>query len=130
MAQNRSGFTLIEMLIATVIIGLLAAIAIPKFANSKEKAFDAVAIADLRNAITAAEAYYADNFSYPSAISDMDFTPSEGIVFTQFDLDTRKGMGKGNNGVEGLHIHVEHVNSTHYFHTRYPADEQFEKRNK
>ena len=85
--------------------------------------FDAAAIADLRNAIVAAEAYYADNLSYPADISDMDFAPSPGIVFTRFDLGT-------NNGVEGLHIHVEHSSSTHYFHTRFPEDAEFEKRNK
>jgi len=51
--MNRKGFTLIELLIVVVIIGILAAIAIPKFANTKEKAYLASMKSDLRNLITA-----------------------------------------------------------------------------
>ena len=61
MPRNQKGFTLIELLIVVVIIGILAAIAIPKFANTKEKAFVASMKSDLRNLITAQEAYYSDN---------------------------------------------------------------------
>ena len=53
--QNRKGFTLIELLIVVVIIGILAAIAIPKFANTKEKAVLAGMKSDLRNLVTAQE---------------------------------------------------------------------------
>ena len=55
--QNKKGFTLIELLIVVVIIGILASIAIPKFANTKEKAYIASMKSDLRNLITAQEAY-------------------------------------------------------------------------
>ena len=54
--QNRKGFTLIELLIVVVIIGILAAIAIPKFASTKEKAYLASMKSDLRNLATAQEA--------------------------------------------------------------------------
>ncbi|MGH7551101.1 MAG: type IV pilin protein, partial [Gemmatimonadota bacterium] len=54
--RRNQGFTLIELLIVVVIIGILAAIAIPRFAGTKEKAFDAAAKSDLRNAMTAQEA--------------------------------------------------------------------------
>ncbi len=123
MAQTRSGFTLIELLLVTVIIGLLAAIAIPRFANTKEKAFDTTAVADLRNVITASEAYFADNLTYPSAIADIDFTPSPNITFTRFNPETK-------DGIESLHIHIQHDNSSHYYHFVYPADAGYEKRNK
>ena len=60
MMQNRKGFTLIELLIVVVIIGILAAIAIPKFANTKEKAYVSAMKSDLRNLATAQETYFGD----------------------------------------------------------------------
>src|SRR3989441_4583527 len=62
--MNRKGFTLIELLIVVVIIGILAAIAIPKFANTKEKAYLASMKSALRNLVTAEEAYFADSVKY------------------------------------------------------------------
>src|SRR5882757_8982102 len=67
--MNRKGFTLIELLIVVVIIGILAAIAIPKFANTKEKAYLASMKSDLRNLVTAEEAYFADSVKYTSNLS-------------------------------------------------------------
>ena len=64
--NNRKGFTLIELLIVVVIIGILAAIAIPKFANTKEKAYVASMKADLKNLVNVQEAYFADNNQYGS----------------------------------------------------------------
>lgn len=57
---NRKGFTLIELLIVVVIIGLLASIAIPKLSATKDKAKMASVKSDLRNTMTAEEAYFAD----------------------------------------------------------------------
>jgi type II secretion system protein G len=61
---NRKGFTLIELLIVVVIIGILAAIAIPKFAATKDKAKLASVKTDLRNLMTAEEAYFSDYATY------------------------------------------------------------------
>jgi prepilin-type N-terminal cleavage/methylation domain-containing protein len=61
---NRKGFTLIELLIVVVIIGILAAIAIPKFAATKDKAKLASVKTDLRNMMTAQEAYFSDYAIY------------------------------------------------------------------
>ena len=63
---NRKGFTLIELLIVVVIIGILAAIAIPKFAATKDKAKLASVKTDLRNMMTAQEAYFSDYATYGS----------------------------------------------------------------
>jgi type II secretion system protein G len=67
--MSRKGFTLIELLIVVVIIGILAAIAIPKFANTKEKAIMASMKADLRNLVTSQEAFYFDNSDYAGSVS-------------------------------------------------------------
>ena len=75
--MNRKGFTLIELLIVVVIIGILAAIAIPKFANTKEKAYIASMKSDLRNLVTAEEAYFADSLKYTPTIG------AGGITFSQ-----------------------------------------------
>jgi type IV pilus assembly protein PilA len=78
----RKGFTLIELLIVVVIIGILAAIAIPKFANTKEKAYVAAMKSDLRNMATAQESYFADNQAYTSSNAAMNFTASTGVTAT------------------------------------------------
>lgn len=62
--MSRKGFTLIELLMVIVIIGLLASIAIPKFATTREKAVVAAMKSDLRNLVTAEEAYFVDSIKY------------------------------------------------------------------
>jgi type IV pilus assembly protein PilA len=74
--MNRKGFTLIELLIVIVIIGVLAAIAIPKFSQTKGKAQKSSGIADLRNLATAQEAYFADNNSYASTADIVSTAPN------------------------------------------------------
>jgi type IV pilus assembly protein PilA len=82
MVAQKRGFTLIELLIVVVIIGILAAIAIPKFQNTKGKANAASLKSDLRNLATAQEAYYYDTESYTSVIGNLLFATSPGVVLT------------------------------------------------
>jgi prepilin-type N-terminal cleavage/methylation domain-containing protein len=88
MSRNRKGFTLIELLIVVVIIGILAAIAIPKFANTKDKAYVAAMKSDLRNLATYEKQYAADNNgAYFSGTADNTtplngFTPSQNVTIT------------------------------------------------
>ena len=77
--MNRKGFTLIELLIVVVIIGILAAIAIPKFANTKEKAYLAAMKSDLRNLVTTEEAYFADSIKYTSNLGTM-YNTTTGVL--------------------------------------------------
>jgi type IV pilus assembly protein PilA len=85
MPRNRTrGFTLIELLIVIVIIGVLAAIAIPKFASTKEKAYVASMKADLRNLATFEESYAADSSGlyFSGNGSAQGFVPSQNVTVT------------------------------------------------
>ena len=79
MLRNRKGFTLIELLIVVVIIGILAAIAIPKFANTKSKAYMTAMKSDLRNMVTAEEAFFSDSSKYSTSLTAINFKQSTGV---------------------------------------------------
>jgi prepilin-type N-terminal cleavage/methylation domain-containing protein len=80
--SERRGFTLIELLIVVVIIGILASIAIPKFANTKEKAYIASMKSDLHNILTAEENYFADNMTYTTSTTNLILQVSPGVTLT------------------------------------------------
>jgi type IV pilus assembly protein PilA len=83
LTNNKKGFTLIELLIVVVIIGILAAIAIPKFAATKDKAKLASVKTDLRNIMTAQEAYFSDaGAGYTGTLTSTVFAPSAGNTFS------------------------------------------------
>jgi len=62
--EKDQGFTLIELLVVIIIIGILAAIAIPVFLNQRQKGWDAAVKSDLKNAATAQETYLTENNAY------------------------------------------------------------------
>ena len=86
--RGEAGFSAVELLIVVVIIGILAAVAIPKFASTKEKAYLASMKSDLRNLATTQEGYFADNTAYFSGTGTnrgstqsavQGFVPSAGV---------------------------------------------------
>jgi prepilin-type N-terminal cleavage/methylation domain-containing protein len=73
MAKIRlcSGFTLIELMIVIAIIGILATLAIPQFSDYKKRANDKVALAQVKDMVTAEEAYCAENGRYTTVLADL-----------------------------------------------------------
>lgn len=66
--EKEEGFTLIELLVVIIIIGILAAIAIPVFLSQRKKGYDASVKSDLRNAATAEETYLTDHNTYGATL--------------------------------------------------------------
>lgn len=69
--SKAKGFTLIELLVAISIIGLLTGIAIPTYVNYRQRANDQHMVSDLKNAVTAMEAYFLENNAYTSSVADL-----------------------------------------------------------
>jgi type IV pilus assembly protein PilA len=92
--MNKKGFTLIELLIVVVIIGILAAIAIPKFGETRERAYVSAMQADLNQIRTAQEMYYQDNsFQYATGIALLEANPygvrlTDGVGVNAFTAGT------------------------------------------
>ncbi|WP_340537186.1 type IV pilin protein [Nocardioides sp. GXZ039] len=70
MDEKDKGFTLVELLVVIVIIGILAAIAIPLFLNQREKGVEAGMKSDLKSLATLEETYFVDNGKYSANVSD------------------------------------------------------------
>jgi type IV pilus assembly protein PilA len=62
--RDERGFTLIELMIVVLIIGVLVTVALPTFLGTRTRAYDRAAQADVRNAFAAEKAYYTDNLTY------------------------------------------------------------------
>jgi len=70
--RDEKGFTLIELIIVTAIIGVLSSVAIPQFSSYRTKSQDAAAKADLRNAATAQEGYFIDRGTYCDTLATLE----------------------------------------------------------
>ena len=104
MQRTRKGFTLIELLIVVVIIGILAAIAIPKFADTKRKAYVTAVKSDLKNQVAAAEAYFSDNNTYagwaPPAAG------SSGVTMAVGTADGTSWSATGEHAASGVQCEI------------------------
>ena len=79
-AREEEGFTLIELLVVVIIIGILAAIAIPAFLNQRESAYQSAAESEARNAAIEVEAEFVQNDAYPATQGDFEALPGVNLT--------------------------------------------------
>jgi len=89
LTNDRSGFSIVELLVVVSVIALLATIAIPRFGGVRDRSLDAAAKSDVRNAMAAQEERFADVGSYVAfttesggSVDDPPFRASGGVVVT------------------------------------------------
>ena len=110
---QQRGFALIELLIVMAVLGLLAAIAVPQYNWTKEKANDAVVVSDMRRAMMSFEEHFVISGTYPPSMEAAGFQPSLGVAFTTWALE---------NDGQSVHVDAEHVRSGHFYHLKYPEE--------
>jgi type IV pilus assembly protein PilA len=104
--RNNRGFTLLELLVVTSIIGILASIAIPQYASLRARGFDSTVQAAVRHVATGEEAYFATHRVYTATVSDLD-----GMVLADVNIT----ITAGNSGDLGtsFRVHGSHLRAAH-----------------
>ena len=104
--RNDRGFTLLELLVVTAIVGILASIAIPQYASYRSRGVDSKVASIVRNVATGEEAYFASNRVYTSDIGQLD-----GMVVDDVTIN----VSAGNSGDLGSSFRVNgsHASAGH-----------------
>lgn len=88
---SRAGFTIIELFVVILIVGVLAALAVPNLSSARQEALYATVQQDLRNLGAAQERYYQDARAYAQSLGELDFQPTEGTQVDVIPQSTEQG---------------------------------------
>jgi|SRR5690625_1451963 len=98
--NKEKGFTLIELLVVIIIIGILAAIAIPLFLNQRKKAEDSAAKADVSTIGKEIATYFVDNTDDEVSVTTKPVDETDHYFLSGGDLDSEVDLGKASDNVE------------------------------
>ena len=105
-------------LLVTVIIALLASIAIPQFDGIRQRAYNTAVLADLNNANKEIERFFNEHYRYPADDGELiaeGYSHSPGVAFTTFNI-----RDAGNPQTTRVHMHIDHEASRQYYPTNIP----------
>jgi type IV pilus assembly protein PilA len=120
--EENEGFTLIELLVVIIIIGILAAIAIPVFLNQRQKGYDAQAKSDARNIATLEETYMTDNNRYndeaaiANAQTDLGYKKSSNVTAVVVHGVDATGATAAPNSTAGFCVKVTSGSGTPFYY--------------
>ena len=110
MVRTRErGFTLLELLVVTSIIGLLASIALPRYASVRARGYDSIVQAAVRHVATGQEGYYTTNQTYTTNLGDL-----EGMVLEP-DVTISVTAGNSGNIVNSFLVTATHPQAAHSY---------------
>ena len=100
--KEARGFTLVELLIVMLIVGILATIAIPKFSAMRTKSYIAAVTSDLKNVASQQEIYLSNEYAYAGVITDLDMTLTDQVTITVNEATGTGWAGTGtHSGLAG-----------------------------
>lgn len=105
--KKPNGFTLIEVLIVTVVLGVLAAVAIPRYSKARRNGYIAAVKSDLENMALSQETYFDDNHDYAADALALEYAVSQGVQITVNESQVGGWGATGEHvGVPGFHCGI------------------------